>query len=104
MNNISKYALINSLLTLAYIVLIATFLSHAQAIFGPGPDNKFITPIAMMLLFVFSAGLTGSLVLGRPVMWYLDGKKKEAVTLFAYTLGGLFICAVIAFCVLFAVR
>ena len=38
-----------------------------------------------LMLFVFSALLTGYLVLGKPIMMYVDGQKKEAVRLLFYT-------------------
>lgn len=40
----------------------------------------------ILLLFVFSAALTSMLIFGRPVLWYLDGKKKEAISLLTHTL------------------
>lgn len=53
--------------------------------FADEPDTIF-APIIMLMLFVFSAAITGSLVLGRPILWYIDGKKKEAVHLLFSTL------------------
>ena len=49
----------------------------------------------MLMLFVFSAAVTGSLIFGQPVLWYLDGKKKDALTLLTYTLAVFFILTVI---------
>jgi hypothetical protein len=63
-----------------------------------GANNTFLAPIAMLLLFVFSAALTGFLVFGQPAILYLDGKKKEALTLLGYTLGilsGLTVLAIV---------
>lgn len=51
----------------------------------------------MLLLLILSATVTGSLVLGRPILWYLDGKKKEAVSLFVATVGFLFLITIFAF-------
>jgi hypothetical protein len=45
----------------------------------------------MLSLLVFSAALVGSLIFGRPILWYLDNKKKEAVLLLAYTLASFFV-------------
>jgi len=45
----------------------------------------------MLLVLVFSAALTGILIFGRPAIWYLDGKKSEALFLLFYTLGALLI-------------
>ena len=46
---------------------------------------------------VFSAAFTGFLVFGRPIMWYLDGKKKEAMQLFFSTLILLLMIAIVIF-------
>lgn len=94
-----KYAWLDALGTAVYIVLVASLiysLSHS----GFQAGNDLIVPIFMLLLFVFSAAFTGSLVFGRPVMLYLDGKKKEALTLVFWTLGILLVLTIIAFLVL----
>lgn len=96
-NSIVKFAGLNALGTTLYVALVASLLFNAPLIFGStGKDTVFI-PIAMLLLFVISASVTGSLVLGRPLLWYLDGKKKEAVSLFIATLGFLFLIMLLAF-------
>jgi len=84
-NRILKTALFNSLATTAYIVAIASFMFYAGET-KLGVNNTFLAPIAMLLLFVFSAALTGFLIFGRPALMFLDGKKKEAMTLLTYTL------------------
>ena len=85
-NEIVKYAVINSLGTALYIILIASFIYlGGEGAFGD--DETILIPITMLMLLVFSAAITGGLIFGRPVMWYLDGKKKEALSLLFYTLG-----------------
>ncbi len=85
--DILKYACINSLLTAIYIAFISSFLFYVPTYFDfvDKPDTVF-APIMMLMLFVFSAAVTSILVLGRPILWYLDGKKKEAISLFIHTL------------------
>ncbi len=51
-----------------------------------GRVNTILAPIALLMLFVFSAALTGFLIFGKPALMYIDGKKKEAVALLGYTL------------------
>lgn len=96
MSPITKYALINALLTTLYVSLVATFLFYASKIFGKAEDFALI-PIAMLMLFVLSATICGILVFGKPVMWYLDGKKKEAVSLLIGTVAFLLIAVLLAF-------
>jgi hypothetical protein len=49
------------------------------------------------MLFVLSATIVGSLVLGRPILLHLEGKKNEALRFFGYTVGWLAILTVIIF-------
>ncbi len=84
MNQIQKEALKNSILTTLYIVAVATFMNFGEKVkIG---KNAFLAPIAFLMLFVFSAALTGFLIFGKPGLMYLDGKKKEALSLITYTL------------------
>jgi hypothetical protein len=85
MDKIKKTALINSSATALYIVLVGTFMYYGTMI-KIGRDNAFLAPIAMLFLFVFSASLTGFLMIGKPVQMYVDGNKKEALSLLTYTL------------------
>jgi hypothetical protein len=101
--SIIKYALANGLWTALYVILIGGFFFSAKSIFGNGPDNALI-PMAMLLLFVFSAALTGALVLGRPILWYIEGRKSDAVKLFTYTLAVLFVVMILVFFVLFIIQ
>jgi hypothetical protein len=99
MKDILKYAAINSLGTAVYVVFIASLIYLLGHVL-PGPDNTVLIPIAMLMLFVFSAAFTGSLVFGRPIVWYLDGKKREALYLLFYTLGIFFVMTLIVFILL----
>lgn len=97
---IITYALANALWTVLYIILVGTLFNSAPAIFGRGDDTVFI-PIIMLLLFVLSASITGGLILGRPILWYLDGKKKDALILLGYTLGIFFIVTILMVVVMY---
>jgi hypothetical protein len=100
--SILKYALLNATLTACYVILIGLFFRNAKALFGDGPESLLI-PMGMLLLFIFSALVCGGLVLGRPIMWYLDGQKKEALKLLGYTTLVIFIIMIIVFIALFIV-
>src|SRR3989338_4495486 len=95
MDKILKRAFLNSTGTVLYIILVVLFIFSLGA-FSQEPDT-IIIPIAMLLLFVCSAAITGFLVFGKPVMLYIDGKKKEAVTLLTHTLGMLVLITIVAF-------
>lgn len=84
-NKIWKTAIINSLATAAYVTAVACFMYFGTTI-KLGRVNTILAPIALLLLLVFSAALTGFLIFGKPAELYVDGKKKEALTLLTYTL------------------
>ncbi len=79
--------------TAAYIALVALLMSNANNIFGKMPGVMAFIPF--LLLFVVSAAITGSLVLGKPLMMYIDGSRKEAVKLFLTTISWLIVLLVI---------
>ena len=102
-NEITKYALTNALGTALYVTIIASFI-YVTGEGALGETKTVFIPIAMLMLFVFSAAFTGGLIFGRPVMWYLDGKKQEALSLLFYTLGIFLIITIIVlfFLIIFA--
>lgn len=85
MNRIKKTAIVNALATTLYIVAVGVFLYYGSLV-KIGRANIILFPIALLLLFVFSAALTGFLIFGKPAQMYVDGKKKEALSLLTYTL------------------
>src|SRR6187399_2047511 len=101
MNKLIKQSLLNALGTIAYIAIVATIMQSAEKFLGNKPDTIF-APIAFLSLFILSAAITGSLVIGKPLLLFLSGSKQEAVKLFLYTLGWLAIATVILFILNFA--
>jgi len=82
---VTKNPFINAFCSLAYIVLVASifyFLSHTQR----NKPDTIVDPIALLSLFTLSAALMGYFFLYQPVLLYLDGKKKEATSLFVRTI------------------
>lgn len=92
---IIKLASRNALLAFAYVTGVGLFMSNASAVFGQ--KDTMLTPVAMLMLLVFSAALMGILVFGQPLMWYLDGKKKAALSLLGYTMGALLVFLILTF-------
>ncbi|MDP2685385.1 MAG: hypothetical protein Q8P20_10235 [bacterium] len=62
-------------------------------------SNNFWTPVLILMLFVVSAAITGSLVLGRPIYLYLNDQKKEGLLFLTYTIAWLFMLMIISFAV-----
>ncbi len=95
MDNIIKRAFIDSVGTAAYVILVVAFIFSLQGF--QGSKETILIPMAMLLLFVCSAAITGFLVFGKPAMLYIDGKKREAVSLLGYTLGMLVLITIVTF-------
>jgi hypothetical protein len=87
-------ALLNSLGVAVYTGLVAFLMYNGDKLFGD-MDNV-IGPMAFLLLFVFSALIVGVLVLGKPIMLYLDGSKKEAVQTLGFTILFIFVLMILA--------
>ncbi len=94
--------ILNSLGVIAYVFLLVLVMNSAQDIFKA--ENELIAPMIFLILFVFSALITGALILGRPITLYLNGAKKEGLKLLFYTGISLFILLAIAFVVLFLTK
>ncbi|MEI6835425.1 MAG: hypothetical protein WCK59_01205 [Candidatus Falkowbacteria bacterium] len=98
-----KWGATHALGVLAYIFLLATFFSKANDFFGKA-DHSIVSPMAALMLFVFSSLVTGGLVLGKPIMLYLDGQKKEGVKLLFFTGASIFIFMLLTFTVLLLLK
>jgi hypothetical protein len=95
-SNLIFRSFINSFFTALYITGVALFTFGAQKIFGTIEDN-FRMPLAMLLLFVLSASVVSTLILGKPILLYLENKKVEGIKMFLYSIGWLFVFAILAF-------
>jgi len=105
MNNsyLVKRALGDVLGTALYVFLVSQIMINGDRLFGEMENNSF-APMLFLLLFLFSALVTGYLVLGKPIMMYLDGQKKEAVKLLFYTGAFIFCLLLTGFIIILAVK
>lgn len=101
MNKLIPRSLLNAAATVTYITIVALIMQNVQRIFGQQKDT-LLDPIAALTLFVLSAAITASLVLGKPVLLFLDGNKHEAIKLFLYTLGWLALMLIILVLAMFS--
>lgn len=74
----------NALIATLYIVVVVTFMQNAPRFLNVD-DSNFLAPVIFLSLFVLSASIMGFLFVGQPILLYLDGKKKEAVSFFGAT-------------------
>jgi len=96
---IIKQSVMHAVAAVLYIVIIAAIMSRAERIFGQGEDGV-LAPILFLLLFVVSAATMGMLIFGKPVMLYIDGKKREGVEMAFCTVGSLAIITASIFVIL----
>src|SRR4030042_3800955 len=72
-----------------YVLLVALLIRNGDKLFGNRPSILGI--VVFLMLFVVSAAISGALILGKPILLYLEGEKKEAFELFGLTLGWMFL-------------
>jgi len=93
-----RQSLINSFAVLVYISLVASLMFYGDKLFGK--VGEILSVVGILLLFVLSATIVGALVLGKPILLYLDNHKKEAIKLFFYTVTCLAVFMLIVFIIL----
>lgn len=95
----TKNPFINALAATLYITAVATIPFFGKNLFGPG--NSFLIPIAMISLFTLSAAVMGYLFLYQPILFILDGHKKNAVKLFLQTVAAFAGITIVIFLLLY---
>lgn len=82
----SKNPLINAASALAYIILVVSVMTFATQPLRDKPDT-FFAPITVITMLTLSVTVMAFIFFYQPLMLFIDGKKKEAVNLFAKTVG-----------------
>lgn len=82
-----------------YVSLVAFFMQNAETWFGPQKDNKIFGTIVFLLIFVISALLSASIMLGYPALLFFRGKRKTALKIILMSVGwlALFLALIIIF-------
>lgn len=83
-----------------YVSLIGLIMSSLGHTFDNSAHVQIVAPLIILLLFVLSAAITGSLVLGYPIILFLEKRKAEAFSIFFETLG--FMIVILTIAILFA--
>lgn len=78
--NIVKQSLSFSALAVLYVALVAMVMRNAEKLLGQ-IDESVLAPIVFLLLLVVSVATMSLLIFGKPLMLYMDGKKRDAVTM-----------------------
>lgn len=93
---IIKQSIAFAVCAILYITLIVTLLDWAGKTFV-SEDKILLQPIGFLLLLVVSAATMGMLIFGKPLMLYMDGKKREALGMVISTIVSLATCTILVF-------
>jgi hypothetical protein len=85
-----------AILATLYIAIISYVMTNVGPLLGP--DKDVFAPVAFLLIFVLSAATMGALILGKPILLYLDGEKLVAIKLFVATIGWLVVLVFLVIC------
>jgi len=89
------YAILDAVGVLAYVAIVAWVMTNGNAWFG---QVKGVGgPIAILMLLVLSAAVVGMLVFGRPILVFLDGRKREAVMMAITTVASIAVLTLAVF-------
>src|SRR3989344_6102311 len=80
----SKNPIINALSASAYIILIVSVMTFVTQPLKNKPDT-FFAPITFLSVFTLSVVVMAFLFFYQPLMLFIEGKKKQAVSLFVKT-------------------
>lgn len=101
-NNLVKIAVLQSLGVVAYTTIVALLMTNGDKVFGQ--INTVLAGVAFLMFFILSVAIVGSLIVVKPLMLYLDAKKKEAIELLLYTISTLFIFTLIFLFILWLIK
>ena len=82
----SKKPIINAISASAYIFLVASIINFVSQAQKNKPDT-FFAPVAFLSLLTLSAAIMAYIFFYQPLQLFIEGKKKEAASLFIQTVG-----------------
>lgn len=97
----SKNPIINALSASAYIILGVTVMIFVTQPLKNKPDT-FFAPIVFLSLLTLSVAVMAFLFFYQPLLLLIEGKRKEAVSLFVKTVGIFAALTVVALILLFS--
>jgi hypothetical protein len=93
-----RRAFVHAAIASIYIVAVA-FVFYASQDLLEARDGP-LAVASYLFLAVLSVAVLGVVVFGKPAMWYVDGRRSEAVSLAFYTVALLSLITAAAFLVL----
>ena len=101
-NNATSQSFFHALGVVVYVGFVACLMLNGEAIFGK--MSEYTGPMAFLLLFIISAIITSGLVFAKPILMYLNGKKKEAIYFLSSTIAWLMAITVLVFAAAIFIR
>jgi len=83
----TKNPFYNALAAGAYIVIIVNVIFFGTRLLPQGANETIFIPMGMLSLFTLSAAVMGYIFLYEPILYLIEGKKREALKLFLKTVG-----------------
>lgn len=82
----SKNAFVSAVGASVYIFLLSIFFNFVSQTQRDKPDT-FLAPVGLLSALTLSAAVMAYLFFYQPLQLFLDGKKKQAVSVFMQTVG-----------------
>jgi hypothetical protein len=82
----TKNPILNALSASAYIILVVSVMTFVTQPLKNKPDT-FFAPITVLFVFTLSVAVMAYLFFYQPILLFIEGKKKEALSLFVKTVG-----------------
>ncbi len=92
----------NTLGAAFYIFLVSQVMSHGNQLFGK--EDNFFTPFVVLLLFSLSAVIVGGLIVGLPVILFIEKKEGDGLKALFYSIGWLALFTALGMFVLFVIN
>jgi hypothetical protein len=91
----TKNPIYNAIAAEVYILLVASVMRFIIKQNSGKPDT-FFDPIVILSLLTLSVAVMGYIFFLKPVLMYIDGEKKEAITLLLQTILSFAVITIIA--------
>lgn len=92
--DMTKNPVINALTASIYIFLVVGLMNVVTQYAKDKPDT-FMAPVLALFMLTLSASVMAYLFFYQPLLFVLDGKKKEAISLFVKTVGAFGVMTII---------
>lgn len=96
----SKNSIINALSASVYIVLVVSVMTFVTQPLKNKPDT-FFAPIVVLFVLTLSTAIMGFLFFYQPLLFLIEGRRKEAVDLFVKTVGAFGVITTVILALLF---